>query len=172
MPACSAASPFGDQIGGEDRRQHEQARDDAGVPGRDRPTAVDRLRRPALQGRLRQRREHQRQADADQDLRGERGDDQRPRKQSQAGEPSGHQDRPGRRASAGIRYGPGQRAGASAASGITDTARAATIGDCLQPSIKSRTIKKSAAASAAETSPRARFGGEVRPARLANLVAS
>ena len=46
---------------------------------------------------------------------------------------------------------------ARAASGITDTARAATIGECLQPSIKSKTIKNSAAASAAETRPRARF---------------
>ena len=61
-----------DEIRGEDRGQHEQAGDDAGVAGGDRPAAVDRLRRAAVQRRLGQRREHQREADADQDLRGER----------------------------------------------------------------------------------------------------
>ena len=48
-------------------------------------------------------------------------------------------------------------AAASAASGITVTAAAAAIGVSRQPSISSRTTRKSAAASAAEINARARF---------------
>ena len=50
----------------------QQADDDPGVAGGDRPAAVDRLRGAAAERGLGQRREHQREADADQDLRRQR----------------------------------------------------------------------------------------------------
>ena len=63
---------LGLEVAGEDRRQHQQAGHDARVPGGDRPTAVDRLRRTAGERRLGERREGQREPDPDQCLRRER----------------------------------------------------------------------------------------------------
>ncbi len=63
-PACSACAALGLEVGGEDRGEHEQPGDDAGMAGGDRPAPVDRLRRASLERGLGQRGEGQREADS------------------------------------------------------------------------------------------------------------
>ena len=96
VPACSASLALGLEIGGEDRRQHQQAGDDPGVAGGDRPAAVDRLRRATGERGLGQRREGEREPDADQRLRRAASAATRGASGSSAerGEAAGDQDRP------------------------------------------------------------------------------
>ena len=60
------------EVGREERRQDEEAEDDAAVPERHRPSSVQAVGREAAERSDRQRAEGQREAAADQDLRRER----------------------------------------------------------------------------------------------------
>ena len=158
---------LGDVVG-EDRGQRQQADDDAGVAGGDRPAAVDRLRGAAGERGLGQGREDQREADADRICGGTVSDHLGLRQQApgRRGRRRGGSRRP-RRPRPGARHRAG-RCGApsSAASGITVTTIAAPIGLRRQPSISSRTSRKSAAAIAAETIASATLAARCgRPAR-------
>ena len=80
---------------GEDRRHREDSDHDASVASGDRPATVDRLRRPAAQRGLGQRREHQGKADPDHHLWRHGQRDLRLWQQRQPAEPTGDEDRAG-----------------------------------------------------------------------------
>ena len=66
--------------------------DDARVPGRDRPAAVHRLRRAAVERALGERRERQPETGADEDLRRHRPPPRRAGEHAERGEPAGDED--------------------------------------------------------------------------------
>ena len=171
MPASIASLALLGDVGGEDRGQREQADHDAGVAGGDRPAAVDRLRRAPGERGLGQRREHQREADPDQDLRRQGQRDLRLRQAARGRRGRRRRgSRPPRRARLALGTSGPRRLPRSAASGITETTIAAPIGVRRQPSISSRTSRKSAAAIAAETSARARLASRCgRPVRRSSV---
>ena len=128
---------------------------------RDRPAAVDRLRRAAGERGVRERRDGQAEPEADQHLRRQRPPRRRAGQQpeARAGRP-----RPAASRSPASATGPRtpMRGAANAATGIADTITAASSGSMRQPSTSSSTSRNSAAVSAADSSVSAAQRRQVR----------
>ena len=87
----------GAQVGGEHRREDDQAEDHAEVPGADRPAAVQRAGQPIAHGGGGQPVQRQPEPEADQRLRRDGPHQVGRRQQRQTDQPTGDEEAPGGR---------------------------------------------------------------------------